>query len=334
MMHGGVCYPLANSARHIGVTGSGSAQNYATPTATANQLAPSMIAKHKSCAAWLPTPTASDSRNRGNPEDECIQRRKEKGKTIELSMTVSGQLNPTWVEWLMGWPPDWTSLKSSCIMDFLIWEVLNGRKNMPELWWTIDPSQVEEWEIRLNAQEQEILLNRMLHFIQAQVAATDSQCRTTKSTKSVPVNEMFLRRRWDSATPFRWESAEQFAREYQNIVSKMPCCRPCGDGDMGAQKTTTKKNLHCVWDCIFTAEGEGQTMQKQVVLKRVGPHISRTTLGQISRSDRLRAIGNGQVPIVAATAWQILTQSAVTTSAPTMPATTPTTTPVSTDHTE
>jgi DNA (cytosine-5)-methyltransferase 1 len=43
-----------------------------------------------------------------------VQRRIAKGKQIMLSQSVdpdSGALNPTWVEWLMGWPLEWTDLK-------------------------------------------------------------------------------------------------------------------------------------------------------------------------------------------------------------------------------
>jgi hypothetical protein len=62
----------------------------------------------------FPTPQASDHRDRGNMSNPSIQRRAEKGKQLNLSMVVhptSGQLNPTWVEWLMGWPLGWTDLK-------------------------------------------------------------------------------------------------------------------------------------------------------------------------------------------------------------------------------
>ena len=61
-----------------------------------------------------PTPQASDNRDRGNMSNPSIQRRIAKGKQIMLSQSVdrnSGQLNPTWVEWLMGWPLGWTDLK-------------------------------------------------------------------------------------------------------------------------------------------------------------------------------------------------------------------------------
>jgi DNA (cytosine-5)-methyltransferase 1 len=61
-----------------------------------------------------PTPQASDNRDRGNMSNPCIQRRVAMGKQIMLSQSVdptSGQLNPTWVEWLMGWPAGWSDLK-------------------------------------------------------------------------------------------------------------------------------------------------------------------------------------------------------------------------------
>jgi DNA (cytosine-5)-methyltransferase 1 len=61
----------------------------------------------------FPTPQASDNRDRGNMSNPSIQRRAAIGKQIMLSQSVhptSGKLNPTWVEWLMGWPLEWTDL--------------------------------------------------------------------------------------------------------------------------------------------------------------------------------------------------------------------------------
>ena len=58
-----------------------------------------------------PTPQASDNRDRGNLSTPAIQRRIRLGKQANLSMVVShenGRLNPTWVEWLMGFPEGWT----------------------------------------------------------------------------------------------------------------------------------------------------------------------------------------------------------------------------------
>lgn len=63
-----------------------------------------------------PTPQASDNRDRGSLSSGAVQRRREKGKQISLSQSVSdvsGQLNPQWVEWLMGFPEGWTDLGHS-----------------------------------------------------------------------------------------------------------------------------------------------------------------------------------------------------------------------------
>ena len=68
----------------------------------------------QSFAAKFPTPQASDHRDRGNMSNPSVQRRVLIGKQISLSQSVhptSGQLNPTWVAWLMGWPLGWSNLK-------------------------------------------------------------------------------------------------------------------------------------------------------------------------------------------------------------------------------
>ena len=64
---------------------------------------------------FWPTPGAADNRDRGHIGMPAIQRRQAKGKQLNLSMVVSdvsGALNPTWVEWLMGYPEGWTDLNA------------------------------------------------------------------------------------------------------------------------------------------------------------------------------------------------------------------------------
>ena len=64
-----------------------------------------------------PTPNASDNRDRGCMEDESVKRRLRIGKQVGLSTAVketrqAGTLNPTWVEWLMGFPLGHTDLNA------------------------------------------------------------------------------------------------------------------------------------------------------------------------------------------------------------------------------
>jgi len=51
-----------------------------------------------------PTPTMQDAENNGSQSQM-------KRKTKPLNAEVGGALNPTWVEWLMGWPLGWTDLE-------------------------------------------------------------------------------------------------------------------------------------------------------------------------------------------------------------------------------
>jgi hypothetical protein len=69
------------------------------------------LTKGTGSGLW-PTPQASDSKNRGHLGMPAVQRRLSIGKQLNLSMVVSntsGNLNPQWVEWLMGFPNDHTA---------------------------------------------------------------------------------------------------------------------------------------------------------------------------------------------------------------------------------
>jgi hypothetical protein len=159
---GRLLFRLVPSMRDTDAIGSGSL--LATPTRTANQLAPSMQ-KWKSCAALLPTPAARDWRSEScTPEyqetrnqetrnqetrNQETRNQETRGKTLpwvvqnmwptprasdaekgprtaegaakevarghgpDLPAVAGGSLNPTWVEWLMGFPEGWTVLDPS-----------------------------------------------------------------------------------------------------------------------------------------------------------------------------------------------------------------------------
>ena len=103
MTFDGACWELGTSVRLI--NGIESGYLLATPTATANQLCPSMQ-KWKGCRNWLlPIPTAACAT--GGQKSRSGKRKNE----ILLDGIAGGSLNPQWVGWLMGWPIGWTDLK-------------------------------------------------------------------------------------------------------------------------------------------------------------------------------------------------------------------------------
>jgi hypothetical protein len=56
--------------------------------------------------AMFPTPTAQDASNNGGPSQY-------ERNSLPLNAVAGGALNPTWVEWLMGFPLGWTALDAS-----------------------------------------------------------------------------------------------------------------------------------------------------------------------------------------------------------------------------
>lgn len=61
----------------------------------------------------VPTPLAKDA-FRGGLSLEAKERRAAKTKTgLSLPEELGGPLNPTWIEWLMGFPEGWTEVGPS-----------------------------------------------------------------------------------------------------------------------------------------------------------------------------------------------------------------------------
>jgi hypothetical protein len=56
--------------------------------------------------AMYPTPTVQDASNNGGPSQY-------ERNSLPLNAVAGGALNPTWVEWLMGFPLEWTALDAS-----------------------------------------------------------------------------------------------------------------------------------------------------------------------------------------------------------------------------
>jgi len=62
-----------------------------------------------------PTPTAHNAKET-NAQSEALR------NEPTLASQVGGHLNPTWVEWLMGWPLEWTDLKPLEMDKFQEWQ--------------------------------------------------------------------------------------------------------------------------------------------------------------------------------------------------------------------
>lgn len=147
--HNGIAYQRQPSAPRTSVIAYSSSLHETmewTPTATANQMAPSMIPRNPGLRLW-PTPTAHMTKEGGHPSEgrrntptlkfqamwptptygklaggsaavNHIKAKHQAGQISEEEMKAmqagnGGKLNPEWVEWLMGFPIGWTDLEDS-----------------------------------------------------------------------------------------------------------------------------------------------------------------------------------------------------------------------------
>ena len=139
-MRNGECWEQPTLERRTKETGSGS---WPTPTCQdANKATKKWRTNHQNnlTAAvfnperMFPTPTVRD--HKGAYRTEALTRKDGKSRAFDAlpnavldgkgSETVTGHLNPTWVEWLMGWPLGWTDLKRLETDKFRQWQQQHG----------------------------------------------------------------------------------------------------------------------------------------------------------------------------------------------------------------
>ena len=224
----------------------------------------------------FPTPTATNTKAHH-------MRGADNGKEREArSYGATGQLNPTWVEKLMGWPDDWTSPKPISHVKMCFW--LMGMHN-----------------------ETETGRSEVLRVLRIGYAAQEIQ---REIGRPVGIHEAALL------------LAELC--EHENRPDEARVFMACAE--------TLEEEMRGVWLCegtTGTPHRPGQDPQRagehpdtmQALSRLLAHHgktawqngswedaVPRVATGVAARVDRLKAIGNGQVPQCAAAAWRILTQ--------------------------
>ena len=146
------------------------ATDFSKTTATYDPKAPSLSGRTLGVFAktypenntW-PTPTAGLKKH--STKKEYWENRIQKGRQNDTQMAVykstgSGTLNPTWVEWLMGYPLEWTDLNHSETVSYLK-SPTTSDKPSSERWPTPTArdggrnEKLETWKARRDRREQE-----------------------------------------------------------------------------------------------------------------------------------------------------------------------------------
>gem|GEM_PF-1521004 len=221
-----------------------------------NSLLPREVQSHggsKTQRRWA-TPRAGDWRNMKHDQ-----------WTKNLQKDVKGQLNPYWVEWLMGWPLGWT------VLEPLLKEEFDGWQKYAMDW-----------------------------------------CE--RGTTDVPLRQMCCM--WSdkdpAETPPQWRQKRQSQRECGGSMSDTPYVRTYESEDMGQGQNTQRQSMSSLQRDISPTESKAGSMRKNPMSKRMEQTsgtqalVPRIATGIPYRVDRLKALGNGQVPAVVRAAWEWL----------------------------
>ncbi len=113
------------SGRHAGTTLTDAIRMWPTPAARdwksgrSNLIGTNARPLSEVVLVW-PTPRAADSiKGRRTPEGAAKERARTNGP--DLPAMAGGSLNPTWVEWLMGFPLGWTDCAASVTESYRLW---------------------------------------------------------------------------------------------------------------------------------------------------------------------------------------------------------------------
>lgn len=96
-------------------------------------LAPLVPHIHGRGCSWWPTPVMTDhKRGKGSPAHRLangravVDRPSKSRFGATLPDILGGTPNPTWIEWLMAWPENWTACESLAMDKFHAWRQAHG----------------------------------------------------------------------------------------------------------------------------------------------------------------------------------------------------------------
>ena len=259
-----------------------------------------------------PTPCASDDRDRGNMANPAIKRRVEMGKQVMLSMAVKedvggGQLNPDWVEWLMNWPVSWSSLTPLSHEHFNEWlartkagatriqaDILPRMRNQGQ------PAQTPQGPGQAEQHAGEYC--DTVPSMPREGTREEGRLGEGKCSAS-PLSDM------RSSVQIEQDAKRQGVQRFlQGGNGQAVGSEAMGWTEQGEAMHELRKDIH-----IHTTASKDM---QPVVREHSGPPepwwsaepvgVPRVATGIAKRADRLKCIGNGQVPQVAALAWNTL----------------------------
>lgn len=214
-----------------------------------------------------PTPTRQDFKKRGpNSRQQGL---------ADVQDSKCGQLNPEWVELLMGWPLGWTSLIPLNRLEYEKWLMGFRNENMFNLRKSIGAEEVQRQAGRSGSLQTEKPLQSNMR------KHTDGPDTRGLAVEGETVQEKELRVMRDKKQTASSSCGQKHKKSGSEEPTNPVCVVPQVPSRYGKK----------AW-----ADGSFEIYIPRLVEAITVPH----------RVDRVKALGNGQVSAVAASAWERL----------------------------
>jgi hypothetical protein len=287
-----------------------------------------------------PTPSAMDWNMPENREQFDKRQAKWKAKGVNMQLPLKtivymdnpagGKLNPDFVEWLMHWPRNWTRLEPMRTIDYLSWLMGSNHgtkkgntKEVREL-----PNSNEAQVVRNAAgghgdiQSEAVLLPELRQYQEGSEVLQSQGAEIPEGTlRNMRIGKP------QAGAPQGQEHGQQFSGEHTDAMRKLPH-EVALEGGEGIQAEEVPAELRRLWEGHYTgplrnaqdtieevwerATSEEKDWIRVAAIRGVWnsewPGVPRVAVGISNRADRLKAIGNGQVPAAASLAWNTLYQ--------------------------
>mgnify|MGYP001578629565 CR=1 FL=1 len=274
-------------------------------------------------ARAFPAPSSNDRKGSEKPG----QRRRQLTDPDMGAIPTGGKLNPVWVEWLQNWPLGWTETH-----DIMGSHKPRENRNAEDC---DRPDAILRILQEANEQKEIQRPNGGLDRIQAQKILRQNvhgevDDSTGSNTGGPPVESKEISREEmrelcghgeTANTPLGWEPSEQRMGEPDDSLPGLPHQMALGEreesaetaGQMFGVRTAGSQERLMQHTCEQVVSARRPACEENKNERRVGiswweiePNVGRVTDIKKDRVDRLKALGNGQVPIQAALAWRIL----------------------------
>lgn len=266
-------------------------------------------------ARMWPTPVRSDYQQRRKSENwagsdlvSTVTEAEEVAGNIQPQS--GGQLNPDWVEWLMNWPVQWSSLNRLPDENFNEWLARtkggatqispDSLRELRKDGWPSPAPQRPEQEQQHAGEHRDPLSALSCSGAREGWGLGSGECETT------PVCDM---RNGVSVQPN--PEGEGMQPEVSSEVGRDSSGEKMGEKEQGS-------NVSLLRDRVSIHAAEADELQRNVREQdgmAASPwwssepmNVPRVATGIPKRADRLKAIGNGQVPAALVLAWHTLIQ--------------------------